>query len=635
MKKFELRWAQLDLARQMETMDFIKETLSLFSRAGYNGVLLYLEDRIATASYDLPAPNECYTEEEIKELVKYAESIHMELVPCVATLGHAERFLRHKELLKFSELQGDMKGRLGGDFKQAFCISHPEFYDFIGTYLTEVAALFPSGYFHIGLDEFWDYNLCPACRKRMPDLASEQKCFLEHICRIREILAGAGKQVMMWSDMFEIYADIFKDVPPDVIMVDWQYQQEVRDYKGHLLDVAAEDRIKVNHKFGHKTIAAPADMVLQNSQSYFDYASGREGVIGGLLTSWEKSDTFLYRSFPLFLAGGFQMSGMEKDEAFAAGMKLLTGSDDPVLYAAVKTALNAGWFRHYGGLGASQFLCRDYYGSDPLEGSACEMVLLVLRGYQGKFPTVTANRFLEDMINAMEEKCISIKGRNIAWGILDKGADQKKLAAFADFRKEYSRHLDLMENTIWNEYRKGITPNVFTEDRKGVEERLLVMEKELSSNSWIGISFCLPDYYGIETLEVEYKMDGQWLKGGKGVFKTASCSALFTRYLLIDPPAKGKIEALRLTASGFGGLGLTFAECNIDGVRYVPSAVLETAGKVQDPTHLLGNDTRFAWFGGQSTRNDYFDFHAAAQKHSLLLQMKEFVCEDLDYVTKA
>ena len=96
MAQMDIRWAQLDVARQMETVEFIEKFVTLLADSGYNGLLLYLEDRIKTASYQLPADNEVYTVDEIKHIVAYAAERGVEVVPCVATLGHAERFLRHK-----------------------------------------------------------------------------------------------------------------------------------------------------------------------------------------------------------------------------------------------------------------------------------------------------------------------------------------------------------------------------------------------------------------------------------------------------------------------------------------------------------------------------------------------------------
>ena len=74
-----------------------------------------------------------------------------------------------------------MKGRFGGTRKETFCITHPDFYRFIGAYLREVAEIFPSRWFHIGLDEFFDFALCPRCREAMPTRREEYKMFVAHI----------------------------------------------------------------------------------------------------------------------------------------------------------------------------------------------------------------------------------------------------------------------------------------------------------------------------------------------------------------------------------------------------------------------------------------------------------------------
>ena len=108
MANMDIRWVQLDVARQMETVEFIEKFITMLSDSGYNGVLMYLEDRIKTASYQLPADSEAYTPDEIRHLVKFAGERGVELIPCVATLGHAERFLRHKELEHLSNVALDL-----------------------------------------------------------------------------------------------------------------------------------------------------------------------------------------------------------------------------------------------------------------------------------------------------------------------------------------------------------------------------------------------------------------------------------------------------------------------------------------------------------------------------------------------
>ena len=207
----------MDLARQMESMESLEAFVETMADAGFNGILRYLEDRIRTASYPYPKDNECYTEEQMRHLVEFAAARGIEMVPCVATLGHAERFLRHKELLHLSELQGDMKGRFDGSMKNVFCPTHPDFYPFIEKYIEEVAAIFPSEYFHAGLDEFFNYCLCPRCKAAAPDYESQRKMFVDHVIKIHDILAKLGKRMAMWSDMFEIYREAIYEVPNDIL----------------------------------------------------------------------------------------------------------------------------------------------------------------------------------------------------------------------------------------------------------------------------------------------------------------------------------------------------------------------------------------------------------------------------------
>ena len=627
MAQFELRWAQLDVARQMEPVGFIKDFISLLADSGYNGLLLYLEDRIKTKSYQLPTDNEVYSADEIKDIVEYAVDHGIEIIPCVATLGHAERFMRHRELSHLAELQGDMKGRFGGSQKKTFCVTHPDFYHFIGSYLKEVAELFPSQWFHIGLDEFWDFNLCSRCKKAMPTRTDEWKMFVAHIRKIRNIMAECGKRVMMWSDMFEFYPEAFQEIPRDVIMVDWQYQHDVRNYLGHLLDCDSENRLAVNAAKGFETIVAPADRTLWNSQSYFEYAARKKGVRGGLLTCWEKSDTFLYRTLPIFVAAGLQMNGMTPDEAFDAMTQKLFGTDDSVFRAALKMALNDGLLRHFDGIKENALCTRDYYGMKISSMNVCSGILTILKENRDKVSSDHGRICLDDLIDALHEKELSQQGKMIVQDIFDNTFTAELKSEFAVFRNEFEKHLDHMAD-CWQIYRKNIVPNVFAERKSGVMDALAELEAKLASNAWVKITGTLPDRFGVENICVEYKVDGKWVNAASGVYKPDE-DAIFCRFIPLKKDFSPKVEAVRLTAHGLGGIGINYVEIFAGGRHYVPKTILNLTGLVSDPGYLLNDNTTFAWFGGQSTRHDYFDHDAAEQKHSVTLEMRESSTEKL------
>lgn len=632
MQKMEIRWAQLDLARQMETLEYIEKFICLLENSGYNGLLLYLEDRVRTASYPYPADNECYTEDEIRHLVEFGLQHNIELIPCVATLGHAERFLRHAELESLSEVREGVAGRFGGKDKNVFCISNPGFYKFIETYIKEVAILFPSKWFHVGLDEFFDYNLCPDCKKLMPDLASEQEMFLRHILKMHSLTAGLGKRMIMWSDMFEIYADIYKDVPADVVMMDWLYDLDVRTYIGHLLDCGKENRLAVNHACGHDTIIAPVDNLLNNSQSYLEYANGKPGVIGALITSWEKTDIYQFRCYPCFVVAGLQMNGMNRDEAFEKMVADLFGTDDKILSSALHAALNNGMMRHFNGVSEFHLFKRGYYGLD-IKSMDCDLALRnILEASIDKVNTPLGKRCLSDLIDAYSDKVLSHKAKRIIHEIFDFGATPKRLSEFTAFRGDYRCFLDKMEE-LWSVYRSGITPNKFTECKGKINDALVEIERKLSLNSYIRIGGSLPDYYGIEYLDIEYHTPNGWVKGFSGMIKDTN--ALFSIFIPVDISSDCSVDMVKLTAHGMGGIGITFVEIVVDGKVFIPEKIHSTANMVRDPEFILADDTNFAWFGGQSVRNDYFDSAAAQCRHECVIEMKMVEYNDLIFCKRA
>ena len=622
MSKFTLRAAQLDLARQMETLQYIRDFIDFTARCGYNAIMLYLEDRIRTASYPHPSLEESYSEEQIRELVEYGRQKGIDLFPCVATLGHAERFLRHPELQHLAELQGDMKGRFGGTRKDSFCPTHPEFYDFIGRYLQEVAALFPSPYFHAGLDEFWDFNLCPRCRAAAPDLLGEEKLFLRHIQRIHELLKKAGKRMLMWSDMFENYTHIMQDVPSDVIMMDWQYQQDVRSYQGHLLDIGEEDRIAVNEKYGFETIIAPADRSIGNIRSYIEYVENRK-VLGCMLTSWEKSDTFLYRTFPIFGYAGFLMQGQSDQEAFQAMMQELFGNQDELFSAGIKQAMTSGFWRHFSSFSESHLFTRDFFGLPYAAMQTDELLESLLRQYLPGISNELGRIVCEDMLVALREKILSHRLKKLFHDSLDRGLTSERKAAIEQTFAEGEQLLLQLEQE-WEKKRPGITPNVFTQAKPELLEKLSQQLRLLEVGAFLRLRSCTPDEFIVQPISISLCYNGQWREVACGNHKANDTeTALFERFIPFDPEL-GVPEAIRLELSGLGGRGLCYVEVRQpDGRVLVPAAITAVTGIVEHPEYMLENDVNWAWFGKQSSREAYLNPVLASLKHSVTLTLKE------------
>ena len=239
---------------------------------------------------------------------------------------------------------------------------------------------------------------------------------------------------------------------------------------------------------------------------------------------------------------------------------------------------------------------------------------------------------LDDLLDALWEKELSQQAKFIAQDIFDNGCTAERRQKFAEFRKGYADYFDHMIDR-WNTYRSTITPNVFAERKAGVLDSIEKLENRLANNAWVKITGTLPDFYGVESITVEYKVNGEWVKLAGGVYKPSG-NSIFCRFVALEKDITTPIEEVRITGSGLGGVGINYVEIFANGKLYEPEAILNVAGKVSDPWYLLNNNGTFAWFGGQSTRYDYFDRNAAEQKNSVTLAMKEFSADNIAMAQK-
>ena len=611
----QYKWVQLDLARQNENIPFIKQFMKVMADAGYNGILLYLEDRIRTASYPYPKDEDCYTPEQMADIVQFASTLGLEVVPCVEVLSHAERFLRHPEMQKFAEIQPGMTGRFGGSRQKDFCPTHPELFDFLAKYLEEVAAIFPSQFFHAGLDECWDYCLCDRCKKAAPDYAGEQQLFVDHVLKTHAILKGLGKRMLMWSDMFEFYPEALPLVPRDIIMVDWQYQSDVRFYLQHLLDCTVENRLKRNEELGFETFLGPVDMIFSNPRSYLEYAQGHK-FIGCLTTSWEKTDTYLYRTFPTFVYAGHLMNGKPEEQAFQDMMLQLFGTNDAILGSAVRLALTNELWRHFQAFATNRLFSRDFRWLPYARQEADFAAKTMLQERLHLVVTPLGRTVLNDLIDALNEKCVAHKMVNFFHSVLD--GHPADFSTYTKLRTALASHLFRLQGK-WNILRNGIAHNVFAEKRQALLDQFDANYQTLISSKFVKIRLCLPDGYGVEHIRVslQFEKDGTWQLVKDAVLKQLDLNvAVFEHFLPYQSDSKP--IALKIEAYGLGGAGICYVEA--DGTQ--PSALLSTDGLVQNAENLLNNDLTFAWFGPQSTRKAYFDSTLGSAVSSVVLALR-------------
>jgi hexosaminidase len=143
-----------------------------------------------------------YTQDDIRELVAYAELRHITIVPEIEMPGHASAALAaYPQFSCFGGAYSTDKGVLPG----VFCAGMDETFDFLQNILTEVCQLFPGKYIHIGGDEVSPVNWkkCPRCqeRKTKEGLKTEHELESYFIRRIEKSLNAHGRTLVGWSEI--------------------------------------------------------------------------------------------------------------------------------------------------------------------------------------------------------------------------------------------------------------------------------------------------------------------------------------------------------------------------------------------------------------------------------------------------
>ena len=231
---FSYRGLMLDVCRHFKTKEFVKRYIDLLAFHKLNTFHWHLTDdqgwRIEIKKYPkltsvggyrertlighasrrpvqwkVERYGGFYTQEDIKEVVAYAQKRFVEVIPEIEMPGHATAALAAYPEYSCSGGPIEVEGRWGV-FNDIFCAKEPTF-EFMQDVLDEVIALFPSQYIHVGGDEAPKvrWKRCAACQNRikqegLPDEAHLQSYFIN---RIEKYLVSKGKKVIGWDEILE------------------------------------------------------------------------------------------------------------------------------------------------------------------------------------------------------------------------------------------------------------------------------------------------------------------------------------------------------------------------------------------------------------------------------------------------
>ena len=146
-----------------------------------------------------------YTQEEIKEIVAYAQERQVTIVPEIEMPGHSLAALAAYPELGCAAGPYEV-GTKWGVYDDIYCPSELTF-EFLENVLTEVMALFPSKYIHVGGDEApktaWKQSKIAQDVIRREGLKDEFELQSYFIQRIEQFLNANGRQLIGWDEILE------------------------------------------------------------------------------------------------------------------------------------------------------------------------------------------------------------------------------------------------------------------------------------------------------------------------------------------------------------------------------------------------------------------------------------------------
>jgi len=226
--RFVWRGLMMDVARHFMPISVVKRNLDAMALVKLNVFHWHLSDdqgfRVETKMlpelYKKASDGQYYTQEQIKDIVKYAGDRGIRVVPEFDVPGHGTAFLTaYPEFASKKDLDYSIE-RFAGIFDPTLDPTNDKTYEFLDTLFKEVAPLFPDVYFHIGGDEnegkHWDEN--PEIQEFMKEngLADNHELQTYFNIKLEKILAKYGKSLMGWE---EIMTD---NMPKSALIHSWR-----------------------------------------------------------------------------------------------------------------------------------------------------------------------------------------------------------------------------------------------------------------------------------------------------------------------------------------------------------------------------------------------------------------------------
>lgn len=227
--RFKWRGLMLDCSRTLISVGHLKRTIDRMSFYKLNTLHLHLTDdqgwrlqikqrpllttkgAFFADNYHEPKEFEgFYSQEQIKDIIRYASLRHIQIIPEIEAPGHSSAAIHAYPHLSCSERVVPIYPLLAGSPappNDVFCAGNEGTYQFFEDVLKETAGLFSSPFIHLGGDEVSKHHWkeCNKCQAKIKSekLKNEEELQRYLMNRVSKTVIDAGKRPIGWDEVME------------------------------------------------------------------------------------------------------------------------------------------------------------------------------------------------------------------------------------------------------------------------------------------------------------------------------------------------------------------------------------------------------------------------------------------------
>lgn len=221
---FPVKAFHIDNRIQVMPMPELMSLAETLHQSGINTIIMEYEGSFPFMHNGIISNRYAYAPGQVEAFVQHCASLDIDVIPLQQCLGHLEYILQFD---RYADLREDRY-----DVSQLCPLKREKARSFYDELITEMIALHPSKYFHIGGDEAFLLGHCDACHAFAEEHGKSQ-LYVDYIKMITELVIEKGKIPVLWADIVMKHPEAISALPEECVLVNWNYGWDLSRFGDH------------------------------------------------------------------------------------------------------------------------------------------------------------------------------------------------------------------------------------------------------------------------------------------------------------------------------------------------------------------------------------------------------------------